>query len=63
METVAAVRHVTSLAAADGLFDRIAAAVNNPGSAIDKAYIVSIIKNRLTNFRHVESEKNLDQRL
>ena len=63
LKTVAAVRHVTSLAATDGLFDRIATAVNNPESAIDKAHIVSIIKNRLANFRHVESEKNLDQRL
>jgi hypothetical protein len=38
-------------------------AVNNPESAIEKAHIVSIIKNRLANFRHVESEKNLDRRL
>ena len=63
LKTVAAVRHVPSLTATDGLFDRIATAVNSPESAVDKAHIVSIIKNRLANFRHVESEKNLDQRL
>jgi hypothetical protein len=63
LKTVAAVRRVTSLAAIDGLLDRIATAVNNPEPAIDKAHIVSIIKNRLANFRHVEAEKNLDQRL
>lgn len=63
LETVAAVRHVVSRAATDGLFEKIATAVNDPSSAIGKANIVSMINNRLANFRHVESEKNLDQRL
>lgn len=63
LRSVAAVRHLLSLAETDGLFDKIARAVEDPRSAIDKADIVSLIKNRLVNFRHVESGTNLDQRL
>jgi hypothetical protein len=57
------VRHLASRAAIDGFFDEIATMVNDPTLLIGKADVVSTIRNRLTSFRHVESDKNLDQRL
>jgi FlaA1/EpsC-like NDP-sugar epimerase len=63
LRTVSAVRHLASRAAIDGFFDEIATMVNDPALMIGKADVVSTIKNRLTSFRHVESKKNLDQRL
>ncbi|MGY8669188.1 polysaccharide biosynthesis protein [Bradyrhizobium sp. UFLA05-109] len=62
LKTVSAIRHMTSVAT-DGLFEKIATAVNEPTSTIDKANIVSMISSRLANFRHVESERHLDQQL
>ncbi len=61
--SISALRHVPSNAAAQKLFDDIACWVNEPDRAIAKDALARAIANVLPNFRHAESERNLDQRL
>jgi FlaA1/EpsC-like NDP-sugar epimerase len=61
--SIAALRHVPGSAATQRLFDEIASWVDEPSRAIAKNAVVSAIAGVLPNFRHAESERNLDQRL
>ena len=63
LASVAVLRHVPSAAAAQKLFDEIASWVNEPDRAVAKDALVRAIAAALPNFRHAESERNLDQRL
>jgi FlaA1/EpsC-like NDP-sugar epimerase len=60
---VAALRHIPGVAAEQELFDQIARWVDEPGLAIAKSKFVDAISAALPNFRHSDSERNLDQRL
>src|SRR5579862_1607900 len=60
---VSALRHISGLVTEQKLFDRIARWVEEPGLAIAKAEFISTISAALPNFRHSQSERNLDQRL
>jgi nucleoside-diphosphate-sugar epimerase len=60
---VSALRHIPGAAAGQKLFEQIARWVDEPDSAIAKAKFVSVISAALPNFRHSQSEQNLDQRL
>jgi nucleoside-diphosphate-sugar epimerase len=60
---VSALRHVPCVSAEQKLFDQIARWVDEPDLAIAKSKFVSAISDALPNFRHSESERNLDQRL
>jgi FlaA1/EpsC-like NDP-sugar epimerase len=63
LRNVSALRHIPGMAGGRGLFDRIACWVEEPGRAIAKTEFASAISEALPNFRHSESERNLDQRL
>jgi len=60
---VLALRHIPGVAAEQKLFEQIARWVDEPDLAIAKAEFVSVISAALPNFRHSQSEQNLDQRL
>lgn len=60
---VSALLHIPGVATAQKLFDRIARWVEEPDLAIAKAEFISMISAALPNFRHSQSERNLDQRL
>ena len=60
---VLALRHIPGVAAEQKLFEQIARWVDEPDFAIAKAKFVSVISAALPNFRHSQSEQNLDQRL
>ena len=60
---VSALRHISGVVAEQKLFDRIARWVEEPDLAIAKAEFISTISAALPNFRHSQSERNLDQRL
>ena len=60
---VSALRHIPGVAARQELFEQIARWVDEPDFAIAKANFVSVIAAALPNFRHSQSEQNLDQRL
>jgi nucleoside-diphosphate-sugar epimerase len=60
---VSALRHIPGVAAGQELFEQIARWVDEPDFAIAKAKFVSAISAALPNFRHSQSEQNLDQRL
>jgi nucleoside-diphosphate-sugar epimerase len=60
---VLALRHMSGVAAGQKLFEQIARWVYQPDFAIAKAEFVSAISAALPNFRHSQSEQNLDQRL
>lgn len=60
---VLALRHIPGVAAGQELFEEIARWVDEPDFAIAKARFVSVISAALPNFRHSQSEQNLDQRL
>jgi nucleoside-diphosphate-sugar epimerase len=60
---VLALRHISGVADEQKLFEQIARWVDEPGFAIAKAKFVSVISAALPNFRHSQSEQNLDQRL
>jgi len=60
---VSALRHIPCVAAAQKLFDQIARWVDEPDLAIARSKFISAIVDALPNFRHSESERNLDQRL
>jgi nucleoside-diphosphate-sugar epimerase len=61
--SVLALRHIPGVAAAQELFEQIARWVDEPDFAVAKAKFVSVISAALPNFRHSQSEQNLDQRL
>jgi len=63
LSTLLAVRHVPSHAVERGLFRRIEQLVSEPASSASKAQIVEALSEALSNFRHVETGRNLDQRL
>jgi hypothetical protein len=56
-------RHIPCVTAEQKLFDQITRWVEEPDLAIAKAKFVSAISDALPNFRHSQSERNLDQRL
>ena len=60
---VSALRHIPGVAARQELFDQIARWVDEPDLAIAKAKFIDVISAALPNFRHSQSEQNLDQRL
>src|ERR1700719_2505506 len=60
---VSAVRHIPGVTTEQKLFDQIARWVDEPDFAIAKADFVSVISAALPNFRHSQSEQDLDQRL
>jgi FlaA1/EpsC-like NDP-sugar epimerase len=63
LRNVLALRHIAGVAAEKKLFEEIARWVDEPDSAVAKANFVSAISAALPNFRHSQSEQNLDQRL
>ena len=63
LRNVLALRHIPGVAAEQNLFEQIARWVDEPDFAIGKAEFVSVISAALPNFRHSQSERNLDQRL
>jgi nucleoside-diphosphate-sugar epimerase len=60
---VSAVRHIPGVTTEQKLFDQIARWVDEPDLAIAKATFIGAISDALPNFRHSQSERNLDQRL
>jgi nucleoside-diphosphate-sugar epimerase len=60
---VSALRHILCVNAEQELFDQIVRWVDEPNLAIAKAKFVSAIADALPNFRHSQSDRNLDQRL
>ena len=63
LSNITAVRHVPCLTAEQKLFDQIARWVAEPDLAIAKSKFISAISEAVPNFRHSDSERNLDQRL
>jgi FlaA1/EpsC-like NDP-sugar epimerase len=63
MPAIRAVRHVPSRALDCGLLDRLARMVEDPDAAADKRQIVDEIRAALVRFGHVDSERNLDERI
>lgn len=63
LANVAALRRAPSTAATQRLFDDIASWVNEPDRAVAKDALVSAIAGVLSNFRHAQSDRDLDQRL
>jgi nucleoside-diphosphate-sugar epimerase len=63
LSNITAVRHVPCLTAGQKLFDQIARWVAEPDLAIAKSKFISAISDAVPNFRHSDSELNLDQRL
>jgi nucleoside-diphosphate-sugar epimerase len=60
---VSALRHIPCVTAEQELFDQIVRWVDQPALAIAKGKFISAISDALPNFRHSQSERNLDQRL
>jgi hypothetical protein len=60
---VSALRHIPCVTAEQELFDQIARWVEEPDLAIAKAKFIGAIADALPNFRHSQSDRNLDQRL
>jgi glycosyltransferase involved in cell wall biosynthesis/nucleoside-diphosphate-sugar epimerase len=63
LRAIAALPHRPTLARDSGLFERLAALVNDPNETIGKADLVAEIKQVMTNFSHVDTGRNLDQRV
>jgi nucleoside-diphosphate-sugar epimerase len=63
LRNVSALRHIPGAAAGQELFEQIARWVDEPDVAIAKARFINAIADALPNFRHSQSEQNLDQRL
>jgi hypothetical protein len=63
LSNVSALRHIPCVTAEQRLFDQIARWVEEPDLAIAKSKFISAISDALPNFRHSQSERNLDQRL
>jgi nucleoside-diphosphate-sugar epimerase len=60
---VSALRHIPCVTTEQKLFEQIARWVDEPDLAIAEATLISAISDALPNFRHSQSERNLDQRL
>jgi hypothetical protein len=63
MSTVMAISRQPSTSPATNLLGLLDAVVNNPQRPIDKAELVRAISSALPSFRHIETGRNLDQRL
>jgi FlaA1/EpsC-like NDP-sugar epimerase len=63
MSTVMAISHQPSISPATDLLKLLDAVVNDPQKPIDKADLVGTITSALPSFRHIETGRNLDQRL
>lgn len=63
LSNLTTVCHVPCLTAEQKLFDQIARWVAEPDLAIVKSKFISAISDAVPNFRHSDSERNLDQRL
>jgi nucleoside-diphosphate-sugar epimerase len=63
LSNLTTVRHVPCLTTEPKIFDQIARWVAEPDLAIAKSQFISAISDAVPNFRHAESEQNLDQRL
>jgi FlaA1/EpsC-like NDP-sugar epimerase len=63
MATVMAISHQPSTSPVIDLLKLLDAIVNDPQKPVDKAELVRAISNALPGFRHVETGRNLDQRL
>jgi FlaA1/EpsC-like NDP-sugar epimerase len=63
MPSVMAISHQPTTSRAIDLVRFLDAVVNNPQRPIDKAELVRVLSSVLSGFRHVETGRNLDQRL
>jgi glycosyltransferase involved in cell wall biosynthesis/nucleoside-diphosphate-sugar epimerase len=63
LRAIAALPHRPTLARGSGLFEHLATLVNAPDETIGKADIVAAIKQVMANFNHVDTGRDLDQRL
>lgn len=63
LDTLLAIKHAPSRAFESGLFDQLTNLVEQPASTTNKAEIIGIIATALSSFRHVDTGRNLDQRL
>lgn len=63
LPSIAALRHLPTPAVDRHLFERLEELVNDPSPATGKEEVVRIFADVLANFRHVETGRNLDQRL
>jgi len=63
LSSLTALRHVPTPGVDRRLFDRLAALVSDSSSATGKEEVVQIFTDVLANFQHVETGRNLDQRL
>ncbi|AZO31537.1 MULTISPECIES: polysaccharide biosynthesis protein [unclassified Mesorhizobium] len=63
LPSLAALRHVQTPAVGRHLFEKLEELVNDPNPATGKEEVVRIFASVLANFRHIETGRNLDQRL
>jgi hypothetical protein len=63
LRAIAALPHRPTFARDSGLFERLATFCNDPNKTIGKADIVASIKQVMENFSHVDTGRDLDQRL
>jgi hypothetical protein len=63
MSTVMAISHQPNISRATDLLKLLNAVVNDPQKPIDKVDLVRAITSALPSFRHIETGRNLDQRL
>jgi FlaA1/EpsC-like NDP-sugar epimerase len=63
LKTIRALHHSPSMAIEQDLFDWMAHLIDQPGHAIAKGQIIEAIQRALLTFGHVDSDRNLDQRL
>ena len=62
MESVLAIRHAKAKIGPE-FIDRLEALVSDTSGKVQKADVVETIASVIQNFAHVETEKNLDQRM
>jgi len=62
LDAIRAFRHVPSRAMKEGLFERLAALIDQPELRVDKDTIVDEVRQTLVRFSHTETGKNLDER-
>jgi FlaA1/EpsC-like NDP-sugar epimerase len=58
-----AIHHVPSAAVEQGLFEQLQKIVNEPHTPVSKGELIDVVKCALTNFRHTDTGRDLDQRL
>jgi FlaA1/EpsC-like NDP-sugar epimerase len=63
MTAIRAIRHVPSRAVDRDLFERVARLVDDPQRTVEKSDIVNEIREALVKFGHVDTGRNLDQRI